>query len=132
MESKSKEESAGRWVKASERLPEKDISKMYYGKTTRGRADIFQWDSMVQFFRPMIHEADEMFEWLDESKTQQSGFAREHRVYGWASTPQPQPTPVSDGWSDEDMGNAFFAGGAFDNEEEFQTWLSNYKNHEHR
>lgn len=55
------------WVKASERLPEKDISKDVIGKSKTGRIDIYSYDSMMDFFRPYKHEADELYEWLDET-----------------------------------------------------------------
>jgi hypothetical protein len=53
-------------IKVSERMPP-DSNKEYFGKTNHNRIDIFSWDNMMQFYRPYIHEGDEMTEWLDET-----------------------------------------------------------------
>jgi hypothetical protein len=70
-EHQSQQKQTAVWVKASERLPEENICIDIIGKSAKGRIDIYSWDSMMQFFRPYKHEADELYEWLDEAQQKQ-------------------------------------------------------------
>lgn len=84
-----------KWVKASERLPVKDISVDIVGKSKEGRLDLYSWDNQMKFHRPRNHDVDELYEWLDETQPDSLPVAGDGKPFEFIKFPGEKGSEIS-------------------------------------